>query len=57
MKKTEPFKNSATRKLIAHLFKHERYVIHYRNLNFLLELGVRVTHVHEILTLKKKKIG
>jgi hypothetical protein len=36
-------KLKATSKLIPHLFKHEKYVIHYRNLKYVLQLGVKVS--------------
>ena len=35
--------NTNTEKLIPHLFKHEDYVLHYRVLNFLHSLGVKIT--------------
>ena len=47
-------KYSATCKLIPHLFDRPNYVIHYRNLKFVLELGAKVTKVHKVLSFKQK---
>ena len=44
--KTKPSKCS---KLIPHLMKHEKYVIHYRNLKYIQQLAVKVTEVHSCL--------
>jgi hypothetical protein len=41
-------------KLIPHLFDHKDYVLHYRNLKFLVALGVEVVEVHEVLSFKQK---
>ena len=35
--------NTDTEKLIPHLFKHENYVLHYRDVKFIHELGVSIT--------------
>ena len=47
--KTGEYKNTSTDKLVPHLFNHKNYVLHYRNLKFLLGLGVRVGKVHRII--------
>jgi hypothetical protein len=44
-------------KLIPHLFKHERYVIHYRNLKYIHQLGVKITALHRTISFKQKKTG
>ena len=36
-------KSKQTPKLIPHLQKHENYVLHYRNLQYIVKLGVKVT--------------
>ena len=40
-------------KLIPHLFKHENYPIHYRNLKYLFELGVSIT-VKRVISFEQK---
>ena len=47
-------KYSATCKLIPHLLDRPNYVIHYRNLKFILELGAEVTNGHKVLSFKQK---
>ena len=41
-------------KLIPHLMKHEKYCIHYRNLKFVKELGVKITKVHNVVKFNQK---
>ena len=43
-----------TNKLVPHLRDHKNYVIHYRNLKFLVSLGIVITKVHKELTFKQK---
>jgi hypothetical protein len=45
---------SGTNKLIPHLMEHKNYVIHYRNLKFIKELGVEIGTVHNVLSFKQK---
>ena len=36
------YKNNGTNKLIPHLYQHKNYVIDYRNLKYLVELGIKI---------------
>ena len=45
---------SKTPKLIPHLMDHKNYCIHYRNLKYLVSLGVEITKVHNIVSFKQK---
>ena len=45
---------SSTTKLIPHLDDHLNYCIHYRNLKYLVDLGVKITKVHNIVSFKQK---
>ena len=47
------FKYTGCNKLVPHLFKHEKYSIHYRNLKFLHNLGVKITKVHRVVSYKQ----
>ena len=40
---------------MPHLFDHLNYVIHYRNLKFIVDLGVVVTKVHKVLSFSQKQ--
>ena len=42
-------------KLVPHLMKHEKYCIHYRNLKYLISLGIKVEAVHNIVSFKQKQ--
>jgi hypothetical protein len=46
-------KNSTT-KLIPHLMDHNNYCIHYRNLKYIVGLGVEIKKVHNIVSFKQK---
>lgn len=47
-------KYNGSNKLVPHLFKHEKYVIHYRNLKFIHDLGVKITKVHRVISFMQK---
>ena len=51
---TGEYTNLGSSKLIPHLFKHENYVIDYRNLKFLVELGIKIEKVHKIMSFAQK---
>ena len=36
-------------KLVPHLHKHDKYVIHYRNLKSIHELAVKITNMHRVI--------
>ena len=40
-------------KLIPHLYKHTNYVIHYRNVTYLEQLGVRFTKLHKTISFQQ----
>ena len=42
-------------KLIPHLMEHKNYCIHYRNLKFVKDLGVKIGIVHNIVSFKQKE--
>jgi len=42
-------------KLVPHLYDHKNYVIHYRNLKFVKNLGVEIGHVHNVISFKQKQ--
>ena len=46
-------KNSTT-KLVPHLKDHIKYCIHYRNLKYVVDLGVEIKQVHNIVCFKQK---
>ena len=37
------------RKLVPNLLNKERYVVHYRNLKFYMEMGLQVTKIHRVI--------
>ena len=41
-------KPSSCPKLIPHLMKKEKYVIHYRHSKYILKLGVKLTKIHRV---------
>ena len=43
-------KYNGSNKLVSHLYNHYNYVIHYMNLNFIVELGVKVLKVHKVIS-------
>ena len=52
--KTGEYTHLGSNKLVPHLFKHENYVIDYRNLQFLVGLGIKIEKVHAIMSYKQK---
>ena len=46
-------KTGGVKKLAPHLGNKSKYVLHYRNLQLYLSLGMKLTKVHRILTLKQ----
>ena len=51
--KTKMKIGNSTTKLIPHLADHLNYCIHYRNLKYLVGLGVQITKVHNIVSFKQ----
>ena len=47
--KDKYFKNINSRKLVPHLMKREKYVVHMKNLLLYTKLGMKVTKVHRAL--------
>ena len=47
-------KNLGTDKLAPHLLQHRDYTLHYRNLKFLVKLGVEVDTIHSVVPLQQK---
>ena len=41
-------------KLIPHLMEHKNYCIHYRNLKYLIKLGIKIGPVHNIVSFYQK---
>ena len=42
-------KNSKVDKLVPNLFDEKNYVLHFRNLQFYLRQGLKLTKIHKIL--------
>ena len=47
-------KSCKNSKLIPHLNEHTNYCIHYKNLKFVLDLGVKLGTVHNIVSFDQK---
>ena len=45
--------NKGSEKLIPHLGKLEKYVVHYRNLKLYLQLGFQVTKIHRVIRFRQ----
>ena len=43
-----------TNKLVQHLFDHTNKVIHYKNLIYLVELGVQVKQKHRVISFRQE---
>ena len=52
--KQNNMKPSKCPKLIPHLMEHKNYVIHYRNLKYLVSLGVEITELHRVIEFEQK---
>lgn len=46
-------KEGTSTKLVPNLFDKENYVVHYRNLQLYLALGMKLTRVHRVLSFKQ----
>ena len=51
--KQQNLKPSKCCKLVPHLYEHKNYVIHYRNLKFVKNLGVEIGTVHNVISFKQ----
>ena len=45
--------NKNTEKLVPHLGRLEKYVVHYRNLKLYLQLGLQVTKIHRVIRFRQ----
>ena len=52
--KTGEYTSLGSNELTPQLFTHENYVTDYRNLQFIIELGVKIEKVHSIISYKQK---
>ena len=50
----EQHENEHLSKLLPHLMEDEKYVVHYRNLKYLISLGVKVTKLHRVIEFEQK---
>ena len=41
-------------KLIPHLFEHKNYCIHYRNLQLVEKLGVKIGEIYNVISFNQK---
>ena len=47
-------KAGSTTKLVPNLFDNETYVVHCRNLQLYLSLGMELTKIHQVLSFKQR---
>ena len=45
---------SGTNKLFPHEFEHKKYVLHYRNHEFIHNLGVNIDKLHRVISFKQE---
>ena len=45
--------NKSTEKLVPHLGRLEKYVVHYRNLKLYIQLGLEVTKIHRVVRFRQ----
>ena len=45
--------NKSTEKLVPHLGRLEKYVVHYRNLKLYIQLGLEVTQIHRVVRFRQ----
>ena len=45
--------NKSTEKLVPHLGRLKKYVVHYRNLKLYLQLGLEVTKIHRVIRFRQ----
>ena len=48
------YKPAKVEKLLPNLWNKERYVVHYRNLKFYIEQGMKLTKIHRVLQFKQE---
>ena len=48
-------KSSIVEKLIPNLLTKSKYIVHYRNLQFYLQQGMKIIRIHRVMTFKQSK--
>ena len=54
LKQELQYKPAKVEKLLPNLWNKERYVVHYRNLKFYIEQGMKLTKIHRVLQFKQE---